>query len=108
MTMTSAVHKKLISISSLRDVPIRRRVVGARRNVGRDNHAVVRGDASTETLPRLPRSPREQVTQAAEAVRRAAASNDKQLFEIEFQLPLIGATDLDDWPGGIRQQCESP
>ena len=48
----------------------------------------------------LPKSPREQVGQAAEAVRRAAADGKKQLA-IEFTLPLIGATDLDDWPGGI-------
>lgn len=26
---------------------------------------------------------------------------------IELLLPLIGATDLDDWPGGIRQQFKA-
>ena len=25
---------------------------------------------------------------------------------IELNLPLIGATDLDDWPGGVRQQFQ--
>lgn len=85
------------------------RVAGARRCVRRSNNLVrceagSSSDGASAPLPRLPRSPREQVTQAAEAVRRAAASG-KQLFEIEFSLPLIGATDLDDWPGGIRQQC---
>ena len=26
---------------------------------------------------------------------------------MELLLPLIGATDLDDWPGGIRQQFKA-
>lgn len=26
---------------------------------------------------------------------------------MEFLLPLIGATDLDDWPGGVRQQFKA-
>ncbi len=26
---------------------------------------------------------------------------------VELLLPLIGATDLDDWPGGIRQQFKA-
>ena len=44
--------------------------------------------------------------QAAEAVRRAVADG-KELVSVEFNLPLIGATDLDDWPGGVRQQCQA-
>ena len=27
--------------------------------------------------------------------------------EVTFDIPLIGATDLDDWPGGVRQQYQS-
>jgi len=27
--------------------------------------------------------------------------------QMEFLLPLIGATDLDDWPGGVRQQFKA-
>ncbi len=26
---------------------------------------------------------------------------------VELLLPLIGATDLDDWPGGVRQQFKA-
>ena len=45
-------------------------------------------------------------TQAATAITGAfAAGCTKQ--RIELSLPLIGATDLDDWPGGIRQQFKS-
>jgi hypothetical protein len=28
-------------------------------------------------------------------------------MQVEFLLPLIGATDLDDWPGGVRQQFKA-
>lgn len=29
------------------------------------------------------------------------------VLQVEFPLPLIGATDLDDWPGGVRQQFKA-
>jgi len=85
-----------------------RRLRGASRLArSRANRAAVRCEAGKdEKLPKLPKSPREQVGQAAEAVRRAAADGNKQLA-IEFTLPLIGATDLDDWPGGIQQQFKA-
>ena len=85
-----------------------RRLGAASRSArGRANRAAVRCEAGKdEKLPKLPKSPREQVGQAAEAVRRASADGKKQLA-IEFTLPLIGATDLDDWPGGIRQQYQA-
>ena len=31
-----------------------------------------------------------------------------KLQRVEILLPLIGATDLDDWPGGIQQQFKVP
>lgn len=78
---------------------------GARHGVrGRTNVVVRASESGASQPPRLPKGTREQVRQAAEAIGRVAASG-KQLFEVEFSLPLIGATDLDDWPGGIRQQC---
>lgn len=104
--LASAAQQGLMVNSSSRDIPHGRVVGGARNGVRRSNN-IFRCEAGSSgggALPRLPRSPREQVNQAAEAVRRAASSG-KQQFEIEFSLPLIGATDLDDWPGGIRQQC---
>jgi len=44
------------------------------------------------------------VLQAA-AVRAWQAGIRRQ--RVELLLPLIGATDLDDWPGGIRQQFKA-
>lgn len=47
-----------------------------------------------------------QVKQAAAAV-EAAWKDGIRRQRIELLLPLIGATDLDDWPGGIRQQFKA-
>ena len=108
MIMTNVTHQRLTATSRGGGA---RRGVGVKRVQQQQRVVVARSEAGGSAadggapLPRLPRSPREQVTQAAEAVRRASSSSGKQLFEIEFSLPLIGATDLDDWPGGIRQQC---
>ena len=41
----------------------------------------------------------------AASVRAWQAGVRKQ--RVELLLPLIGATDLDDWPGGIRQQFKA-
>lgn len=54
-----------------------------------------------QTLPRAA-----QVAQAAAAV-EAAWRAGVQRQSVELLLPLIGATDLDDWPGGIRQQFKA-
>ena len=51
----------------------------------------------------IPRGPQETVQQAAAACRRAWEAGVRRQ-RIDLLLPLIGATDLDDWPGGIRQQ----
>ena len=108
MTLTNMAHQRVVvphqrvvvPKSSFRKASLR---VGARHGVRGRTNAVVRASESSQP-PKLPKGPREQVRQAAEAIARVAASG-KQLFEVEFSLPLIGATDLDDWPGGIRQQC---
>lgn len=48
----------------------------------------------------------QQVAQAVAAIRSAwEAGVTRQ--RVELLLPLIGATDLDDWPGGIRQQFKA-
>jgi len=54
-------------------------------------------------LPTLPLSTKEQIAQAADAV-KLALDDGKSLQSVEMNLPLIGATDLDDWPGGVAQQ----
>ena len=61
--------------------------------------------ASTPAV-RLPISPGDQADQAAAAVLAAhAAGHTRQ--RVDFLLPIIGATDLDDWPGGIRMQAKA-
>ena len=37
----------------------------------------------------------------------AALADGVSLQRVELELPLIGATDLDDWPGGTRQQLKA-
>lgn len=57
------------------------------------------------TVP-LPEKAQEQCTQAAEAIKSAYRAGIKRQC-VTLLLPLIGATDLDDWPGGIRQQFKA-
>ena len=54
----------------------------------------------------IPQSPKETVEQAAAACRRAWAAGVRR-HRVELLLPLIGATDIDDWPGGIQQQFKA-
>jgi hypothetical protein len=44
-----------------------------------------------------------QAAAACESAWRAGITRQR----VEILLPLIGATDLDDWPGGIRQQAKA-
>jgi hypothetical protein len=57
------------------------------------------------TVP-LPEKAQEQCIQAAEAIKSAYRAGVKRQC-VQLLLPLIGATDLDDWPGGIRQQFKA-
>eukprot|EP00467_Chlorarachnion_reptans_P010296 CAMPEP_0114510412 /NCGR_PEP_ID=MMETSP0109-20121206/13773_1 /TAXON_ID=29199 /ORGANISM="Chlorarachnion reptans, Strain CCCM449" /LENGTH=249 /DNA_ID=CAMNT_0001689717 /DNA_START=488 /DNA_END=1237 /DNA_ORIENTATION=- len=62
--------------------------------------------APAEYTGNVPDGPETTSRQALEAIKRGIA--DGQMFQrIELMLPLIGATDLDDWPGGIRQQFKA-
>lgn len=54
----------------------------------------------------IPRGPKETVDQAAAACKRALEAGITRQ-RVQMLLPLIGATDLDDWPGGIRQQFKA-
>eukprot|EP00879_Flechtneria_rotunda_P003240 GHRR01003463.1.p1 GENE.GHRR01003463.1~~GHRR01003463.1.p1 ORF type:complete len:292 (+),score=64.75 GHRR01003463.1:691-1566(+) len=56
---------------------------------------------------RIPTTPDSQVNQAANAIETAWRSDGIRRQRIELLLPLIGATVLDDWPGGIRQQFKA-
>jgi hypothetical protein len=55
---------------------------------------------------RLPTSVDDQVRQAAASLKRAN-EDGKHRHSIRLLLPIIGATDLDDWPGGARQMMEA-
>lgn len=54
----------------------------------------------------LPTTPEQQVALAADAV-VAAWREGWTRQSLHIELPLIGASDLDDWPGGIRQQFKA-
>jgi len=54
----------------------------------------------------LPEDSAEIVEQAFVSCQRAWEAGIKRQ-RLELALPLIGATDLDDWPGGIRQQFKA-
>ncbi|KAG2447762.1 hypothetical protein HYH02_007220 [Chlamydomonas schloesseri] len=54
----------------------------------------------------IPDGPAQQAQQAAQAIEAAWRDGIKRQ-RLELSLPLIGATDLDDWPGGIRQQFKA-
>lgn len=61
-------------------------------------------DVMNMATARFPTSPEDQVRQAAIALKDA--SNDgKKRHSIRLLLPIIGATELDDWPGGARQMA---
>lgn len=56
--------------------------------------------------PRIPRSSEEQVEQAVASILRAFRDGCA-VQRVEILLPLIGATELDDWPGGVQQQLKA-
>ena len=103
MAMASCAARHAIVVSGGSRIPGARQAKVHRR-CANPRSVAVRCDATP--LSRLPRSPKEQVAQAADAVKKAAADG-KELVSVEFNLPLIGATDLDDWPGGVRQQYQA-
>ncbi|KAG2492415.1 hypothetical protein HYH03_009358 [Edaphochlamys debaryana] len=80
----------------------RRLVVSARASTSES--AEVR--AQTNRIVPLPEGPAQQVQQAVQAIEAAWRDGVKRQ-RLELLLPLIGATDLDDWPGGIRQQFKA-
>lgn len=56
---------------------------------------------------RLPTSVDDQVRQAATAIQRASTEGNCRRHTLRLLLPVIGATELDDWPGGARQMMEA-
>lgn len=54
----------------------------------------------------VPLTVEESIEQAVSACKQARRDGLTRL-QLELLLPLIGATDLDDWPGGIQQQFKA-
>lgn len=72
----------------------------------RTNLADGASDISQLLDDRFPTSVDDQVRQAAAAIVRA--QNDGiQRHCVRMLLPVIGATELDDWPGGARQMMDA-
>lgn len=62
--------------------------------------------ASLDRVWPIPRNAEETAQKARAAVQRAWKDGVHRQ-RVELLLPLIGATDLDDWPGGVRQQFKA-
>ena len=63
-------------------------------------------DLSNLATSRFPTSPEDQVRQASIALALANKDN-KTRHSIRLLLPIIGATELDDWSGGARQMMDA-
>ena len=63
-------------------------------------------DISNMATARFPTSPEDQVRQAAISIKEAT-KDGKTRHALRLLLPIIGATELDDWPGGARQMMEA-
>ncbi|CAL6431271.1 predicted protein [Bathycoccus prasinos] len=114
LVSTSSSQQRLL-VSSSSSSPFARRQHGRRgRNLTVSSTSST-STTETETtgtekqqqkLEELPKSTSQQVELAAKSVKKALESGKKNV-EVTFDIPLIGATDLDDWPGGVRQQYQS-
>ena len=65
--------------------------------------AQAQANPGAEAAVGVPRGPEETAQQALAACVRAYKDGVLR-HRVELLLPLIGATDLDDWPGGVQQQ----
>ena len=63
-------------------------------------------DSDDLLTERFPTSVDDQIRQASAALRRASADG-RHRHSIRLLLPVIGGTELDDWPGGARQMMEA-
>ena len=63
-------------------------------------------DSDDFLTERFPTSVDDQIRQASAALSRASADG-RHRHSIRLLLPVIGGTELDDWPGGARQMMEA-
>lgn len=76
---------------------------GIRGGIKRPTTHVTRGTSAVSPNTGLPTGPDSTIRQAETAI--ATAFRDGVVRQmVELPLPLTGATELDDWPGGIQQQ----
>jgi hypothetical protein len=93
--------------SSRSTVPATRAIWPLTRGITATRRAAASPDAAPSSTPvSLPTTPEAQVALAADAV-VAAWREGWTRQSVQLELPLIGASDLDDWPGGIRQQFKA-
>eukprot|EP00815_Leptocylindrus_aporus_P011509 CAMPEP_0116067344 /NCGR_PEP_ID=MMETSP0322-20121206/10947_1 /TAXON_ID=163516 /ORGANISM="Leptocylindrus danicus var. apora, Strain B651" /LENGTH=335 /DNA_ID=CAMNT_0003554121 /DNA_START=172 /DNA_END=1179 /DNA_ORIENTATION=+ len=75
-----------------------------------NNDEIKEGGASMDSFvlldERFPTSVDDQVRQAASAIYKAQQDGITR-HSVRMLLPLIGATELDDWPGGARQMMDA-
>lgn len=107
--MSARAAGSVQSRPQLRSCHPRCSVFGSARRGARLCARASAGDAADSRVNRIvpiPDGPAQQAQQAAQAIEAAWRSGVKRQ-RVELLLPLIGATDLDDWPGGIRQQFKA-
>jgi len=95
------------SRSGWRAGPTRPRILARVRLAPTSSSSGPDAPATTESSPpSFPQGTAEIVKQCYQATKKAyMAGVNRQ--RVELILPLIGATDIDDWPGGIRQQFKA-
>jgi hypothetical protein len=101
------------SSSFISSKPVRSAPPRQRTNTSRSSPilSAENGVSAAQTSPignpsKLPSSSNDIVDQAFASIKASWEAGAKRQT-IEIVLPLIGATDLDDWPGGIRQQFKA-
>ena len=87
-------------------------LVAHRQTTGRSGSALFStGETDSDDIgsmltARFPTSVDDQVRQAADSLKKAAEDGIHRHC-VRLLLPLIGPTDLDDWPGGAKQMIEA-
>jgi hypothetical protein len=105
-TWPKMMIRLLISTAALVSLSNAFQVVPTRHQSYSTRLAVADNDLSTVLNERFPSSVEDQVRQASEALKRASQDGYHR-HTVRLLLPLIGASELDDWPGGTRQMAQA-
>ena len=98
--LSPAVHSALRSTSDYSSNTDAGDISSSEETLGDEN------DLSKILTSRLPTSVDDQVRQATASLKQAS-KDGKHRHCVRLLLPVIGATELDDWPGGIPQMMEA-